>query len=71
MTQWWEPKLFTAQEAERIRQYYDASGTDEEINDKYNNGRKYLVTWDHIGDAYEQFEHLADAYHRLREELNR
>lgn len=36
--------------------------TNEELHDYYNHGKKYSTTWDHVGDAYAEYEKLADAY---------
>ena len=61
---WWFPVLTNAVYCERLRRDYEdaATMTDEELIEDYADGRKYAVVWDHTGDAYEQFEHLADAY---------
>ena len=62
---WWFPELTGATWCARIRaDYPDDAGsmTDDEIRDEYADGNKYADTWDHVGDAREQFEALADAY---------
>ena len=35
---------------------------DEQVRDYYANGNKYHVVWDHVGDAYDDYEKLADAF---------
>lgn len=61
---WWKPVLTDSAWCNEMRNDYpDAAGlSDDEIRDKFADDRKYAVTWDHVGDAYEQFEKLADAY---------
>lgn len=44
--------------------------TDEEIVDEYADSRRYAVTWGHVGDAYGQFEPLADAYFKLKRQVD-
>ena len=39
---------------------------DEEIREVYANGRRYAVTWDHTGDAYDEYEKIVDDWLRLR-----
>jgi hypothetical protein len=66
--EWWEPKLTDAAWLERIRADYPEETQnmdDDALRDHYAYGRKYATTWDHTGDAYEQFEALADAYAAL------
>lgn len=67
--EWWEPQPTDAAWLARLRSDYEdkAGWSDEQLMDYFNEyGRKYAVTWDHVGDAYEQFEALADAYLKLR-----
>ena len=57
---------------EGLRKSYpeDTEGmTDEELVEEYNHGRKYQCLWDNVGDAYYDFERLADAYLKLKAEL--
>ena len=60
---WWWPRLTDGAWLARIREDYpeEAHRSDEGLRDYYADGRKYDVLWDHVGDAYEQFEPLADA----------
>jgi hypothetical protein len=69
---WWIPELTDAAWCARIREDYpeDAADSDDDtIRDEYADGWKYADTWDHLGDAREQFEQLADAYFALTAEL--
>ena len=68
---WWTPTLADANYAEHLRKDYpyDEHMSDDEILEKYCNGRKYAVTWDHLGDAYEEYEKVADENTALHEQL--
>ena len=71
---WWEPVLADAAYAARLRADYPETcegKSDEWVLDHYADGRKYAVTWDHVGDAYEQFEELADAYFELKSQVGK
>ena len=61
---YWFPELCDEAYFKRLREDYPdkAEMSDEELHDYYNEGRKYAVTWDHVGDAYEEYENLADAF---------
>jgi len=61
---WWYPELTDEKWIARIREDYpdDADCDDETLRENYADGRKYATLWDHTGEAYEQFEKLADAY---------
>lgn len=71
--QWWEPELADAAYVVRLRDDYPEKCegmSDERVRDHFNDtGGKYVVTWDHLGDAYAQFEALADAYLALRAQV--
>lgn len=64
---WWFPELADDKYVANLRENYDydADLNDEELKEKYCEGRKYAVLWDHVGEAYAQFEELADAYFEL------
>ena len=67
---YWFPVRTDAAWIERIRaDYPDATAElgDDAIRDKYAEGWKYADTWDHLGDARDAYEKLADAYIRLLE----
>lgn len=59
---WWWPEHTDAAWCDRIRREYDEALSDDDIRDKYAGSRKYAVLWDHVGDAYDQFEKLADHF---------
>lgn len=65
---WW-PELADDAWRARIRSDYPdeaAAMDDDEIDDTYNEGgTKYVDMWDHLGDARESYEQLADAFLRL------
>ena len=45
--------------------------TDEEVRDHYANGQKYVTLWDNVGEAYYDYEKLADAYLALINKLKK
>lgn len=61
---YWEPVLCDDTYFARLRKDYpeNAAMSDSELHDHYNDSRKYQVLWDHLGDAYSDYEPLADAY---------
>jgi hypothetical protein len=72
--EWWFPALTGDAWIARIREDYPEETqnlSDEEIRDKYADGRKYADLWDHLGDARDDWEKLADAYSNLLEVLKR
>lgn len=70
---WWFPELCDKSYFDRLREdYEEASGKgDEQLLDEYNDGRKYSVTWDHIGDAYAQYEPMADCFLQMHAALEK
>jgi len=62
--EWWFPVLCDEEHFARLREDYpeNAHITDEELHDHYDHGKKYSTAWDHVGDAYVEYEELADAY---------
>lgn len=72
---WWEPQL--AGDATHIKQLRDdypehADMDDEELLDYFEVGdQKYSTTWDHLGDAYAEYEQLADAYFKMKSTLEK
>lgn len=67
--EWWFPKRVDAALVARLRKDYpeDAELSDGDILAKYEyDGKKFATTWDHLGDAQDQFDRLADAYLKLR-----
>jgi len=69
MSDWWKPVLADARYAEHLRNDYahDAHMSDDELLEKYCSSRKYVLTWDTLGDAYEEHARLADAYLELQQ----
>ena len=67
---WWYPEPFNAEYAQRLREDYpeNAHMSDDDLWEYYCDSRKYPVTWDHVGDAYDEYEPLVDAYFSLRAE---
>jgi hypothetical protein len=61
---WWFPVRCDADFCARLRKDYpeNAHMSDEDLINYYNDGRKFQCLWDHIGDAYEEWEPLAEAY---------
>jgi hypothetical protein len=68
--EWWEPVLCDAEYCNGLRADYPdkANWSDEELIEHFAQGRKYAVTWDHLGDAYADYEKLADAYLKLKKQ---
>lgn len=75
MAEWWEPELVDDAYVARLRADYPEKCqgmSDNWVLLHFNEtGGKYAVTWDHLGDAYEQFEKLADAYYALKLQLGK
>ena len=73
--EWWEPVPVDAAYIAELRENYPdkCDGmSDEWVVDHFNEaGGKYAVTWDHLGDAYAQFEELADAYYKLKSQAGK
>lgn len=66
--EWWYPKLIDSDYVKKLREDYPdgTQGLDDEMAlEKFDNSQKYSTLWDHVGEAYEQFEPLADAYLEL------
>jgi len=64
----WFPVLTDAKWISRVRKDYplDTAGMgDDALRDEYADGWKYADTWDHLGDARQDYEYLADAYLKL------
>ena len=59
---WW-PVLLNDEWREKVRKGYpdETSGmSDDELDEKYADGWKYVDLWDHLGDARHSYEKLAD-----------
>lgn len=71
---WWWPLVTDKAWCDGIRKEYDDDTfemTDDEIRDEYADGFKYADTWDHLGDAREAYEQLADAFLKLVSETGK
>ena len=71
---WWWPVVTDEKYIARLREDYPEETTrmsDEEVRDYYDNGRKYSNLWDHVGDAADEHEKLADAFLKLVEETGK
>lgn len=66
---YWYPVLADVDWCEYVRKDspHLAHLTDEEIVDEVNEGAKYVTCWDNCGDAYFDYEKLADAFLQLVE----
>lgn len=67
---WW-PQLMDDEWRSRLRSDYpeDTAGmSDDALNEHYGAGWKYVDTWDHLGDARQDYEALADAFLKLVEQ---
>ena len=66
----WHPELTDKAWCKEVRnQGYDDEDhglDDDEIREKYAGGRRYATTWDHIGDAYDEWEPMCDDWLRLK-----
>ena len=62
---YWLAEVTDVNWCNRIRKDYpdDTKGMDDEaIREYYADGRKYADLWDHLDDARDDYEQLADAY---------
>lgn len=65
----WYPVLCDEIYYKRLREDYpeNAHWSDDELWDYYNEGNKYSILWDHIGEAYEP---LADAFLKQQSQID-
>ncbi len=61
---WWWPERTDEAFFGRLRKDYpeDAHLSDEALREEYDAPGKYSTTWDNTGDAYDEYEKLADAF---------
>lgn len=67
--EWWHPQPVNVEWFARLRHDYphDASMSDDELVQKYNNGwDAFVVTWDNLKDAREEYAALATDWLRMR-----
>lgn len=70
--EWWYPEKVDDKYIARLRADYPerAHLSNEELLEYFEvNDNKYAVTWDHLGDAYPEYEELADAYFEVVAQL--
>jgi len=70
-SEWWFPQLTDDVVCDEVRTQIESTTnmSNKEVNEYWNDGRKYVVnTWHTMDDAYEEYEALADAYLKLLEE---
>ena len=67
---WW-PVLSDESWCDRLRSEYPehSDKSDEELRDHFADGWKYADVWDHLGDARDDWEGLADAFFEQQKEL--
>jgi hypothetical protein len=70
-SEWWYPTKADSAYFERLRNDYPdkADWPDERLHDYFSYGAKYPTNWDHIGDAYGEYEPLVDAFFAMEEAL--
>ena len=73
---WW-PKVIDDNRIKELREEYPATTarlSDEGVLDYYEEGKPkggFTTLWDHVGEAYEDYEKLATAFLRLVEETGK
>lgn len=65
---WWWPEPTDEKWCERMRAEYPefAAWDDDSVRDHFSDAGKYADVWDHLGDAREDWELLADDWLRLK-----
>jgi|GEM_PF-6581190 len=70
--EFWYPKLVDADYVQGLREDYpeeiEDDWDDDVVRDQFDCTSKYAQLWDNIGDAYDDFEPLADAFLELEKE---
>ena len=71
--EWWYPRLVDDAYLKRLRKDYPESAhlADDELRAEYECEEKYATLWDHIGDAYGEYEKVADRMLELEAEVER
>lgn len=61
---YWYPVRVDEDYFKRLREDYPdkAHLGDEALNDYFNDGREFSILWDHVGDAYDDYVPLANAF---------
>lgn len=67
----WYPVLCDDAYFARLREDYPikAGWSDEKLHEYFNYGAKYSTMWDHLGEAYVDYEKLADAFLELEKKF--
>jgi hypothetical protein len=64
--EWWYPTIINDEYIAQLREDYpdETEDLDDESVLEYFNefDQKYATTWDHVGDAYEEYEPLVEAF---------
>ena len=70
---WWYPTLVDDAYLKRLRQDYPdyAHFDDDELRTRYECESKYATLWDDLGDAYDEYEPVADRMLELEKEVER
>lgn len=61
---YWYPVRVDEDYFKRLRDDYPEKAhlSDEALNDYFNDGREFSILWDHVGDAYDDYVPLANAF---------
>lgn len=73
---WWWPRIIDDTHLDNLRKTDDeySDYCDDELLEEFEDGREkgqFSVVWDHLGDAYEQYEELAKAFLDLVKETGK
>ena len=70
---YWYPTLAGPEYYRELRKDYPehAKMSDEQLLEYYNQGRRYVITWDHVNDAYDDYQRLADEFLELEWEMEK
>lgn len=61
---YWYPVRVNEDYFKRLREDYPEKAhlNYEALNDYFNDGREFSILWDHVGDAYDDYVPLANAF---------
>ena len=73
---WWWPTVIDEAHIAGLREEYPekADLSDEDLLEYFDEGKEtgeFSITWDHVGDAYEEYEKLARAFLKLVNEAGK
>lgn len=66
--EFWFPEKVDENYIKKLREVYPEETenmTNNEVHERYCDGQKYATLWDHVGEAYCDYEGLADAFFEL------